>query len=133
MITFGCILHPTTIYIILLILGLIYYFCLLLGVKCGDFIKKHFRRFYMTTIFIYILYCYFLNSDIKFPYYIGKVIIFKENSKYIGILSFALFYIEFFCININIKLVQYIKYFKNDKVREIKDEYAELNRITTAD
>jgi hypothetical protein len=74
-----------------------------------------------------------LNSNIEFSYYIGKVIIFKENSKYIGILSFVLFYIGFFCININIKLIQYIKYFKNDNAREVKDEYAELNRITIAD
>ena len=133
LITFGCTLYPTTINLILLILGLIYYFCLLLGVNCRRFIKKHFRRFYMTTIFLYILYCYFLNSNIEFSYYIGKVIIFKENSKYIGILSFVLFYIGFFCININIKLIQYIKYFKNDNAREVKDEYAELNRITIAD
>ena len=133
LITFGCTLYPTTINLILLILGLIYYFCLLLGVNCRRFIKKHFRRFYMTTIFLYILYCYFLNSNIEFSYYIGKVIIFKENSKYIGIISFVLFYIGFFCININIKLIQYIKYFKNDNAREVKDEYAELNRITIAD
>ena len=133
LITFGCTLYPTTINLILLILGLIYYFCLLLGVNCRRFIKKHFRRFYMTTIVVYILYCYFLNSNIEFSYYVGKVIIFKENSKYIGILSFSLFYIGFFCININIKLIQYIKYFKNDMASEAKDEYAELNRITLAD
>ena len=133
LITFGCTLYPTTINLVFLILGLIYYFCLLLGVNCRRFIKKHFRRFYMTTIFLYILYCYFLNSEIKFSNYIGKVILFKENSKYIGILSFSFFYIGFFCININIKLIQYIKYCKNDNAGEVKDEYAELNRITIAD
>ena len=133
MITFGCTLYPTTINLILLILALIYYFCLLLGVNCRRFIKKHFRRFYMTTIFLYILYCYILNSNIQFPIIIGKVILFNENSKYIGIISFVLFYIGFFCVNINIKLVQYIKYCKNDNNREVKDEYAELNRITKVD
>ena len=139
LICFGCTIYPTTINLILLVLGLIYYFCLLLGVKCRRFIKKHFRRFYITTVFLYILYNYLINSKaIKID--IGKVIIFDEenqqyhNNKFVGILSFIFFYIGFYCVNINIKVVQYIKYFREDifdeNTEEIKNEPLEELLIT---
>ena len=131
LICFGFTIYPTIINLVLLIFGLIYYFCLILGVKCRRFIKKHFRRFYITIIFIYIIYNYLINSEsIDFDF--GKVIIFNENNnkkkhaKFIGILSFILFYIGFFLVNINIKVIQYIKYYKIDifdeRTEEIKEE-----------
>ena len=143
LICFGCTIYPTTMNLILLILGLIYFFCLLLGVKCRRFIKKHFRRLYITTIFIYILYNYILNSR-AINFKIGKIIIFDEkdnetnNSKFVGIFSFILFYIGFFFININIKVVQYIKYYKEDSFDEnteglrstTLDEFLELKKIS---
>ena len=151
LICFGCTIYPTTINLILLILGLIYFFCLLLGVKCRRFIKKHFRRFFITTVFIYILYNYIINSK-AIDNDIGKIIIFNhnitnnnnnnnntdnntsqdtessnkiigdKNSKFVGILSICFFYIGFYCININIKVIQYIKYFREDIFDENTEE-----------
>ena len=131
LICFGCTIYPTTINLVLLILGLIYYFCLILGFKCRRFIKKHFRRFYITAIFIYIIYNYLINSN-SIDFDVGKVVIInekesnKKHAKFIGIISFVLFYIGFFCVNINIKVIQYIKYYKVDifdeRTEEIKEE-----------
>ena len=127
LICFGCTIYPTTINLILLVLGLVYFFCLLLGVKCRRFIKKHFRRFYIAIIFIYIIYNYLINSKV-IRLEIGKIIIFDEvdnktdYSKFIGIFSLILFFVGFFCININIKVIQYIKYFKEDIFDENTEE-----------
>ena len=126
LICFGCTIYPTTINFILLMLGLVYFFCLLLGVKCRRFIKKHFRRFFITTVFIYIIYNYIINSK-AINKDIGRMLIFDNKSgdnysKYVGILSNTLFYIGFYCININIKVIQYIKYFREDIFDESTEE-----------
>ena len=130
LICFGCTIYPTTINFILLILGFVYFFCLLLGVTCRRFIKKHFRRYYITTVFLYIIYNYLINSK-TIESDIGKVIIFEEednkNSKYIGITSFILFYIGFYCVNINIKVIQYIKYYRGDIFNEYTEEINDDN------
>ena len=143
LICFGCTIYPTTMNLIFLMLGLIYFFCLLLGVKCRRFIKKHFRRFYITILFLYILYNYLINSK-SIDFDIGKIVIFdeigkkKNNTKYVGILTYILFYIGFFCVNINIKVIQYIKYFKEDildpTTEEIRnpsiDEYIDIKKVS---
>ena len=124
LICFGCTIYPTTINFIILLFGLLYFFCIQLGVTCRRFIKKHFRRTYMAAVFIYIIYNYIINTKL-YEFDLGKVVIFDDanNTKYLGIFSFILFYIGFFCININIKVVQLIKYSMRANFNEDTEEF----------
>ena len=65
----------------------------------------------MVSVCLYILYNYIINSpSIKTDYSKGKIILFEKTDRYFSILSMLLFLIGIYCLNINLKIYQYILY-----------------------
>ena len=130
LIIFGATLSPSIINLILLILALLFFFLILFVVKSKKFIKKNFCRIYMIFSFLYILYNYIINSpSIKADYSMGKIILFHEPDKYFSVFSMILFFIGIYCLNINLKVYQYILYcqfesltISQEKLMEEKEE-----------
>ena len=79
---------------------------------------------------LYIIYNYIINSpSIKADYSIGKIILFEKPDSYFSLVSMILFLIGIYCLNINLKIYQYLLFsqiesltIKQEKIIEEKEE-----------
>ena len=126
----GSSICPSSINLIFLFIGLIFFYTQLLNKNFKTFMKKYLKYFFLTTIVLYTIYDYIFSSFLietkilelikkdKIPYYFGITKIFDNdnsqnnknqyNNNALSIFHFLFFYISFYFINLHTKFIDYI-------------------------
>jgi len=133
---FGSAICPSLINLIILILGLIFFYSQTLNRNLRSFIKKYIKYLFLSTIILYTIYNYIFSSffiqliymnyknQSEIPYYLGIINLFKKesndnNNQYsniFGLFCFLLFYSSFYFINLHKKYLDYIKNTQKNRI-----------------
>ena len=123
LIIFGCTLSPSIINLILLICALLFFFIILFLVKHKKFIKINFCRLFILLSCFNIFYNYLINSpNIQADYSNGKIILFEEPDRYFSFISMFLFFIGIYCLNIYLKICDYILHCQLESLSTVKTQ-----------